>query len=157
MGRRILFLVLVAIGVGALIWGYGSYKKSQEAKSWPTTEGKVISSEVDSRFSRSKGGTRSRHKTNYSAKVLFEYDVDGKTYTSDKVSLAEYSSSVRSEAQQVVDKYPVNESVIVYYDPTNPEIAILEPGKLGGIVIPFIIGGMFVLCGILGAVTKKPT
>lgn len=150
MGKRILFLAFAVIGVAVLLWGYDAYKKSQEAKDWPTTEGKVISSEVGSHRSRSGG-----HSTTiYSAKVIFEYSVNGKAYTSKKVSFGEYGSSSRRDAQKVFDKYPATKAVIVYYNPAKPEIAILEPGKIGGLWIPFIVGAGFVIVGILGAISK---
>ncbi|OVE76478.1 hypothetical protein BVX98_05730 [bacterium F11] len=157
MRKKGVFLIFAIIGIGALIWGTTSYKKAQEAKGWPTTEGKIISSEVDSHWSRTGTGTNRRSKMMYDAKVVFEYSVEGRVYTSNKVSFGEYSSSSRRSAQKVVEKYPPNKDVIVFFDPVNPEMAILEPGKIGGIVIPFVAGGMFLLVGIVGVMSKKNT
>jgi hypothetical protein len=54
-----------------------------------------------------------------------------------------------------VNKYPANKQVTVYFDPSDPATAILEPGKTGGIRIPFVVGGMFVLVGLLGVFGKQ--
>lgn len=60
-----------------------------------------------------------------------------------------------NEVQGIVNKYHPNESITVYYDPENPEMAVLEPGKTKGIHIPFIMGGGALLIGFLGIISKK--
>lgn len=152
MWKRLGFLIFVVIGACVLIWGYGSYNKSQKAKSWPTAEGTIISSDVE--LARSHASGRRRSRRTYRAEVMFEYNVDGKTYTSNRVVMEGFSSSKRSYAEKVVERYPEGEAVTVYYDPTDPTMAVLEPGKVGGAFIPFVVGGMFVIVGTMGAIRK---
>ncbi|MDD3296429.1 MAG: DUF3592 domain-containing protein [Candidatus Omnitrophica bacterium] len=153
MAKRIFFLLFAIAGIGIEFFAYSVYKDSQDAKAWPMTAGRVISSEIHSHRSHSAS---SRHSSiMYSAGVAFEYSVAGRTYTSKKISLGECGSSSRSDAQKVVDKYPQGKEIAVYYNPANPGSAMLEPGKIGGIFIPFIVGAMFIVVGILGAVGKK--
>lgn len=68
--------------------------------------------------------------------------------SSEKVSVGGCSSDNRGPPRQIVNKYPAQKPVTVYFDPSDPAAAILEPGKTGG---------MFVLLGLLGIFGKpKP-
>ena len=153
--KKMFFLVFVMVGIAVLFWGYGSFQKSQEAKSWPTTKGKIISSEIHSYWSHSGTGRKRHMKMMYGAKVQYKYSADGKTYLSDRISFGEFDSSSRKDAQKVVDKYPPDKEISVYHDPAKPENAVLEPGKRGGIFIAFIVGGLFILVGIVGMISKQ--
>jgi len=143
------FLIFFISGIGILFYGLSALKLSYDAKSWPTTNGKVISSAVKS-YWRSSHSRRHRTTTRmYSANVEYQYKVNSQTYNSGKVSFGEYSSSNPMDAQKVVDKYPPNMEVLVYYNPKKLELAILEPGKVGGIYIPFLVGGVFTLISLM--------
>ena len=52
-------------------------------------------------------------------------------------------------ALKVMNKYRFHHDVIVYYDPKDPQQAVLQPGDTGEIFIPFIVGGLLVLFGVL--------
>ncbi|MFA5261340.1 MAG: DUF3592 domain-containing protein [Candidatus Omnitrophota bacterium] len=145
--ESLFFLLFAALGGGMVYLGYTLYRKSQASKSWPTTQGSVVSPEVTAHHSRSKKG---HHRTTYGADVQYEYTVDGVKYSSHKISFGEYRTNNSGQAQATVDHYPPQAQVVVYYNPDKPEEAVLEPGKTGGIVILFVVGGMFGLMGILG-------
>ncbi len=145
--ETLIFSLFAVIGGGIVYLGYLSYVKSQASKSWPTTQGSVVSSEVTAHRSRSKKG---HHRTTYGANVRYEYTVNGVQYSSDKISFGEYRTHSRGPAQATVDRYPPGAEVVVYYNPDQPEEAVLEPGKMGGIMILFIVGGMFGVVGVLG-------
>ena len=159
MGNKIVFSIFLVIGIATLFWGNSMYQKSKEAEHWPISNGEVKVSEVESyieRDSRSHQSTKmytakskSHHSTKmYKAKVVFEYFVNGVMYQSNKISFGEFSSSSPKHAQKVVDKYYVGTGVDVYYDPDNPAEGILEPGKIGGIVILFFMGGVFIIMSL---------
>ena len=145
--ETLIFSLFAAIGGGIVYLGYMFYVKSQASQSWPTAQGVVVSSEVTARRSRSGKG---RHRTTYGADVRYEYTVNGVQYSSGKISFGEYRTHSRGPAQAAVDQYPRQAEVVVYYNPDKPEEAVLEPGKMGGIVILFIVGGVFGAVGVLG-------
>jgi hypothetical protein len=155
MVKKMLFGVLIITGIVVCSWGFHLYIKAQNSKNWPATNGKFLSSKVESYWTRSGSSRRSRRVRMYRAKVLYEYSVDGIKYTSSKISFVGYNSSKRNEVKSIVDKYPKNKSATVYYDPENPEIAVLQPGETRGIHIPFIIGGVSFLIGFFVLVSKK--
>ena len=67
--------------------------------------------------------------------------------TEDKVSFGQYKSGDISYAKEIVEKYPEGSKVKVFYDPNNPEIAVLEPKFQLNVVFVFsILGGVIFLC-----------
>jgi len=150
MVKKIIFLVVFLVGIGIVSYAYTLYSKSRAAADWPTTTGRIVSSAVDSYRSRSGSGSSSRTTTMYRAEISFQYTVKGRSYVSDQVSFGDHSSSTSGGIREIVNRYPAASTATVYYDPADPATAILEPGKLGGLWIPFVVGGMFLLVGILG-------
>ena len=59
--------------------------------------------------------------------MQYAYLVGDKRFVSDRIMFAHRGFS-ESEAQRLVDTYPVNKIVAVYFDPKNPASAVLEPG-----------------------------
>jgi hypothetical protein len=49
--------------------------------------------------------------------------------------------------ETIVDRYPVDKKVTVYYDPDDPNIAILEPELYSPFFVPLFFGVLFVLMG----------
>jgi len=95
---------LVLIGFGILFVNIAIHfiRKIKAARNWPTTTGKVVSSEVVGGWSRG-----------YEAKVLYQYSVGGTVYSSDKISFIKVSlsfagtescsSGKKADAQRIVD------------------------------------------------------
>ena len=73
--------------------------------------------------------------------------VEGETFTSDRFSFGSYGSSNREHADSIVAEFPAGKKVPVFYDPENPESAVLETGGTFFTYLPIGIGGIFVLVG----------
>ncbi len=116
---KILYSVLFIIGLGLCGYGIQMLNDANESKKWPQSEGVVTSSEII-KSSDSDG-------TSYRAKITYNYQVDDKTYSSNKISFGEYSSPNKNKAQDIIDKFPVG-NVTVFYDPEDPARSVLEPG-----------------------------
>jgi hypothetical protein len=149
LGIPLLVLSLFLI-CGCVSLGFMSFLVSEGAKrlvnaaasyTWPTAEGKVISSTV------STGKVlvprpQPMEQTVYQADVLYEYVVAGRTYSSSMVTFGDYSSPDPSHADSIVKKYPVGSSVTVYYSPGEPETSVLERGVTWSTVayaVPFLL------------------
>ena len=48
----------------------------------------------------------------------------------------------KSETQRLVDAYPVDKIIAVYFDPRNPDSAVLEPG-IWWLFIPILAFAIF--------------
>lgn len=99
-----------------VIWG--AYKKIRLAKAsvaWPTVPGVVTAAE------RIKKGWRAQPQ------VTFSYQVNGKNYSSSKVSFADLVPV--SETEPILGRYPLSRPVTVHYKQEDPTVAVLETGS----------------------------
>ena len=74
---RILPLIFIVIGVVILYIGANHLRKALASRNWPTTQGKIVASDVSS---RTKHGNKGRVTTVYSANIAYEFSVEGNTY-----------------------------------------------------------------------------
>ena len=133
-----LFVVIGLVAVGIGIW---TFAKSIRSEHWPVTDGIIQSAEMTS-HEGSKGGRT------YSADVTYTYQVAGTSYTGDKVSIGQMSSS-SEYARGILNHYPVGKKVSVHYLPGDPSDAVLETGIHGGTWICLGVGTAFTLFGIM--------
>ncbi len=141
---RVFPLLFVAVGVVMLVIGVTGLRRAMASTEWPTTQGEVLTSEVER--------VRHRHhdrgpSTTFHARISYGYSVGGEPYTGDRVGIGDYGSNTNHHARSVVRRYPVGSHVTVYYDPDRPRIALLEPGvRASAFAVPGI-GAAFVLFG----------
>lgn len=148
----LLSLVFIAIGLGLLYYARSVSAKAQESLSWPQVEGVISHSAVLTQLGQTAS---SNNAVTYKADVTYRYKVQGRDYSSERVSLADFSSS-GGRAQGIVDRYPDGATVAVYYNPASPSEAVLERGNTTGIGVLYIIGGIFAAAGLaflFGSVT----
>ncbi len=146
--KRLVWLVFLVAGLVVLFWGCYMLKKSQEALGWPKTKGNVISSLLYIKHLPKLIDPGVDPARWYGASVQYEYLIGDKTYLSNRVSFGEYDSRNPRNAFNVINKFRPHHGVIVYYDPKNPQEAVLEPGKIGSIFMPLMaVGG---LCAFFG-------
>jgi hypothetical protein len=64
----------------------------------------------------------------YEASPTYSYQVDGRTLRGDRLSYADTSEGTTREdaLSKMRARYPAQSEVVVYYDPGNPERAVLE-------------------------------
>ena len=122
MGNRLFYLIPLIMGIVPLVIGVRMLRRVITSKKWPTTMGKVLSSEIPH-------GLRAGGEAGM-AKVLYEYSVYGKVYSSKRVCFGDYNANLGecSRAEAILRKYPKGRSVVVHYNPNKPHIAVLEPG-----------------------------
>lgn len=147
--------IFAAVMIGVLV--VAAVVKMREvrgAQSWRTTTGKVTRSEVRAQKRRDMDD---RERTRSVPSVGYEYTVDGRRFSGDRISLAEIIPE--SDIESTLDRYPVGKQVTVYYDPANPKKAVLERdlpvdfGKGLAGVFAFLGGGAVL---VLLTVAKVP-
>ena len=118
-------VILPILILGAV--GYFIYKRSQQSgvarqmtQTWPSATGTVLMSSV-------QWGSGSHSGTSYPV-VVYQYEVNGKTYQSQNIKAGERFLNVRvmGQAQATVARYPIGANVTVYYNPANPAESALE-------------------------------
>ncbi len=144
-------LLFVIVGAVILFFGVRQIQNAQASETWPSVEGVVTVSELGRQTgssSRTGTGTRRRESTTYSADISYDYAVGGVEYVNGTVRFGQVNTSSPSDARAMLKKYPVGAPVTVYYNPENPQIAVLEPGV--GVATWFLpgFGALFLVVGL---------
>ena len=142
-------IAFLAAGIGVAAWGFMNLSTAMESRSWPTAEGKIISSSVSKKSETYTDSNRRRKtRTLYEAQVRYDYKVGGRSLIGGRITMADSSSSSESRAKKIIKRYPPGSACTVYYNPDKPEQAVLEAGiTFGTLMIPGI-GVLFALCGV---------
>jgi uncharacterized protein DUF3592 len=147
--KNVLFgLIFAAVGIGVCGFGYVTLTKAKASADWPSIQGAVTSSDVETRRETTGTGSEARTKIKYAPIVHYSYEVDGREHAASRISYGGFTSSSSRSARRVVNRYPVGAEVAIYYDPGDPGTAVLEPGASWTIYLLFPFGGIFALVGV---------
>ncbi len=122
--------------------GVTTVRNASVSQDWPAVPGTITVSQVT--ISTDEDGAT------YYADVQYKYVVNDRWYTADTVNFGEYGSSNRSRADKIVARYPPDSQVTVYYNPDDPDTAVLEPGLSWGSYFGFLMSlAFFIVPGIM--------
>jgi hypothetical protein len=156
----VFYLILAAIP-GVILFAV-AYKlvEVRRARSWPSTPGRVVASGTEALPVPSGGPRSTDTELRNFARVEYVYTVGGREYRCDRVSIGENTGNF--EVPETSARYPVGKAVTVYYDPANPEQAVLErelPSGVGrglaifvGLIAALVGGGVLGYYWLLGVV-----
>ena len=105
------------------VWGFLQLYDAARSYSWPHVTGRIISSVARSKLMKGRHGEYIVHWPD----VRYEYVVGDRRFVSDRIMFTHRGFS-ESATQRLVDEYPVDKIITVYFDPKNPESAVLERG-----------------------------
>ncbi|MCP3061157.1 DUF3592 domain-containing protein [Myxococcus sp. K38C18041901] len=153
-------VVLVFVLPWLAITGFADYMvgssvgRQVQSASWPTAQGTITSSEVET--------ARGNKSITYGLKVAYTYSVDGQQREGHKYRITTSRSGDIEEAQALVDRYPVGARVTVYHSPGPPSEAILQPGLGGGelvvllMLLPFNLVALYLVRMVVQSFKPKP-
>ena len=107
-------------------WGFLQLYDAARSYNWPSVNGTIISSAVRSKLTRGRHGEFITHWPD----VQYEYVVGDRRFVSDRIMLAHRGFS-KSETQRLVDTYPVNKTIAVYFGS--------EEAKFGGTATRYLV------------------
>lgn len=112
----------------------------KRAVTWPTTEGRV----TESRVIRNETGT-------WGAKVEYAYTIDGAQYASQIVNVDGTVNVGFTDkyAKRTVEEFPVGSTVIVHFDPDEPECSFLKTAPSSASTVRFVIGMTLLVVGVV--------
>ena len=110
------------------------------SQSWPSTQGTVVEARIEQY--RTTGGTTSEKTIGY---FFYEYSVDQETYSSNRLNFFSISGDPVTAAKQ----FQPGEKVTVYYDPDDPERAVIELGLPGIFVWLALAFGILLFVGFV--------
>jgi len=142
----ILTLAMLAAGAGLLLWGGYEINRAYESRGWPNTQGTIMSSYIKK---ENRKDSNNRYRTTYYPRVKYQYQVEGKYYSCNRIAFGGVSVGKRSKAKKVVDRYPSGKKVTVYYNPQDPGVGVLKAGFSWGALLAFLFGLVFFGLGVL--------
>jgi hypothetical protein len=138
-------LGFVGAGIFLIYRSLQSRKRAEASQGWPSTQGQISESRVaHSTHTDSDGDT----SDSYTPTIEYTYQVAGQAYTGRNLTFGftqGYGNA--SKAQAVLAKYPVGAHVSVFYDPADPQQAVLER-KAGGYGTGMALGIIFLVIGL---------
>lgn len=145
VGTGLLLIGLAWMGLFAFIH-FRAVAKANASETWPTTPGKVLSSQVVEEESRDREGGTS---TWYNPVVTYSYDVGRGPLQSSRIRFANMRQARRAKAEEIVARYPEGSTPMVRYNPEKPAEAVLESQKPGPLyLVMAAFGLLFVLFGL---------
>jgi hypothetical protein len=134
----------IAVAVCLLIFAGFAYnllrlrRQMKASSAWIKSEGNIIASEAKIPLSHT-----SDDQDDVDAFIRYRFVVGGQTHESGRIKFGGQPMMSRALADALVAKYPVGASVVVYYDPQNPENAVLEPRKRDNLIVQFVFTVVF--------------
>jgi hypothetical protein len=126
--------------------------QAREARSWPQTPGKVVTSVAEVRETRVSDDEREdgyRMESRNFANVTYEYSVAGRKLRCNRISIGEDLGNF--QVAEKLAKYPAGSIVTVFYDPRHPDHAVLERDLPKGLWGCLGIGSAIVVAIIFGS------
>jgi hypothetical protein len=113
-------VIFVLIGPALVFYGYYADHRDRPSLQWPKVSGVVM--QCEQVFHRGRN-------SHYTVTINYTYFVNGRRYLGSRIALWSPDwSGGGGRTQAFVITYPVRSTTDVYYDPQNPENAVLIPG-----------------------------
>jgi Protein of unknown function (DUF3592) len=139
--------IFIIIGTFVCIDGIGIILKANETYSWSKAPGVITSSEIINSnlcYARNKG---------CSVNIQYMYIADGIKHHSNSIFIGEHrvnpTNLAISHGKQYLSTYPLGSQTLVYYDPKNPQNAVLQRGWSKLTFTGFKLGVLFAFGGVL--------
>lgn len=133
---------LIIIFLFSILFGVTSWNKirlGNDTEKWVSANGTITKSEVI------KNKIRSR--VSWCTKIEFAYEYGGCSYTSNKLRYGAGCDLIKSTAMEFTQKHKIGQTVQVFVNPEDPEMAVLEKGVGKTDYFGFCVS---ILAGILG-------
>ncbi|PWH16906.1 MAG: hypothetical protein DDG59_08690 [Anaerolineae bacterium] len=151
-------LVFGVLGIWLIITSRKQRQKAEASQNWPTVAAQIVLSEVRESSSLDEEGDIRR---SYFPHVEYTYQVGEMTYRGDKLTFgAKRGYASPKKAQEQIARYPVGAQVRAYYNPENPQEAVLEQRAVGsnfmlifGIIALLI--SLCILCALIGSLISN--
>lgn len=135
----------LALGAFYLIRFRRLSREMKQSAGWAATTGAIVRSERLTEFD---------HEGNsYKVELQYAYRVGQQDYAGTRITLDDQATGESADADEDLKRFPVGRHVTVYYDPTSPDLSVLErkvskiwaypvlgvPAVIGAFVLPYLI------------------
>ena len=147
--QSFLYFVLCGFGLIIAFGGVALLVVGLTTSSWPSTNGRLLSSSV-------YRSTSSKAQRTFSPDLTYEYTVETTTYIGGFTKVGGLSFTYEPNAEQFIKKMQSKPTIPVYYLPLFPGIAVIERGVSSS---TWVIAGagiaLFLVFRILSLVNQK--
>lgn len=138
--------ILALVSAILIAIGWFNHRRAQAALAWPMAPGQVLASGI--------GQENGENGVTYFPQVSYAYNVNGQTFQNQRIVFGGGQTGNPAPAEKMAARYPAGSSVSVYFNPANPQDAVLErrsgsTGLLVGLGVALLIGG----CGLFACIT----
>ena len=137
--NRLPGLLLLVGGLLGLHLGWQTMSHSVEAQSWPYVEGTVIASRL---ATNALGG--------YRPHVNYRFTANNRTYYGDSLYAPQRHHlplPTRKTAEETIARYAPGATVVVYFDPADPQRCLIEPRFAWWGILPLAGGTLLLFAG----------
>jgi len=136
-------------GVNAISLIYNHIKIWRSAlysKTWLSTNGLVVDATLEP-----------TGRSQWKPTITYKYQVNGVEYTSQRLAFDYFGTYLHSEADELIERYAVESTVKVFYDPEQPQestLAQVHRGLTGGLLLMplflFLPTALCICVGLIG-------
>ena len=136
----LIFLPMIMMAAAMVIFKVG---EAEQAAGWSQASARIISSGIEVRHHQFEGSTSTVKNVPV---VQYEFTAKGRKWHGNRISIGEDYGGANTEA--TLAKYKPGVTVTVYYDPKDPQQAVLERdmpqgfGKGCAAIVAFVAGGV---------------
>lgn len=142
------YIYLLPMIVGIIVIAHNIYLKSKErqAEAWNETEGIITKSQLG--ISKSAGDTK--YEYIYRADIEYAFEVNGERINSDQAFFGDkiYKSG-KSKYQKLLNEFPINKPVIVYYNPMDSKESVIIKSFGNQRILNIFIGFGLIIIGVI--------
>ena len=122
----IILILLSLIGIIIIIYNLILITKGQRTNSWTETNGLITKSEIGI----SKSLIEKTFDNHYRADIEYEYQIKNEVFYSKQVFLGDkIYIPHKNNAEKLLNRFHINQTVKVYYNPTNNSESVLIKGS----------------------------
>lgn len=129
VGLGLFAAIFLCVGAALLVPGLNNLWNAKQSEQWPVVAGRILYHQESSSTSTSEDGEGyTSTSTTYSTRVIYRYDVNGRTHYNNVRIFGQLAGSSEEWAEEIAQQYPKGKDVEVSYKPDDPDTAALEPG-----------------------------
>jgi hypothetical protein len=125
-----LFAALICLVGGAMLAaGLVRLCRAYASQSWPVASGAIVYEQQDASTSvTTYDDDTTERATSYGTNLVFQYEVGGTMHFGNTRRFGHLDAAGKDWADEIARRYPKGTQVKVAYCPSDPDLAVLEPG-----------------------------
>ncbi len=125
-----MFALIFGLG-GAAMLSAGLHRlwNAHASLQWPQADAEIVYANEDASTTYDRShGRRGVARTSYATNLVYRYEVNGRTHYSNLRRIGQLAGSSAEWADEIAEQYPQGKKMKVRYHPSNPDLAVIEPG-----------------------------